>query len=75
MRAVRTGTRVKDGGDARRVIFEVANFQPIENKELKGRFISDWIERNREWVKYVVPAYALFIVAVAITGFVYAPRS
>ncbi|SAL84197.1 inner-membrane translocator [Caballeronia terrestris] len=73
MRAVRTGTRVKDGGDARRVIFEVANFQPIENKELKGRFISDWIERNREWVKYVVPAYALFIVAVAITGFVYGP--
>lgn len=73
MRAVRTGTRVKDGGDARRVNFEVANFQPIENKELKGRFISDWIERNREWVKYVVPAYALFIVVVAITGFVYGP--
>ncbi|SAL85924.1 inner-membrane translocator [Caballeronia choica] len=73
IRAVRTGTRVKDGGDARRVNFEVANFQPIENKELKGRFISDWIERNREWVKYVVPAYALFIVVVAITGFVYGP--
>ncbi|CAE6723349.1 ABC transporter permease subunit [Paraburkholderia nemoris] len=73
MRAVRTGTRVKDGGDARRVTFEVADFQPIENKELKGRFISDWIERNREWVKYVVPAYALFIVVVAITGFVYGP--
>ena len=51
----------------------MANFQPIENKELKGRFISDWIERNREWVKYVVPAYALFIVVVAITGFVYGP--
>ncbi|CAN7800085.1 ABC transporter permease [Paraburkholderia hospita] len=73
IRAVRTGTRVNDGGDARRVIFEVANFQPIENKELKGRFISDWMERNREWVKYVVPAYALFIVVVAITGFVYGP--
>ena len=73
IRAVRTGTRVKDGGDARRVNFEVANFQPIENTELKGRFISDWIERNREWVKYVVPAYALFFVVVAITGFVYGP--
>ncbi|CAE6903070.1 ABC transporter permease subunit [Paraburkholderia domus] len=73
MKAVRTGTRVKDDGDARRVKFEVTNFQPVENKELRGRLIGDWIERNREWVKYVIPAYALFVVVVAITGLVYGP--
>jgi ribose transport system permease protein len=73
IKAVRTGTRVNTGDDARRVTFEVADFRPIENKELKGRFISDWIERNREWVKYVVPAYLLFVAVVAITGFVYGP--
>ncbi|SAL60894.1 ABC transporter permease [Caballeronia telluris] len=73
LKALRTGTRAKDGGDARRVSFEVENFRPIDNTELKGRAIGDWIERNREWVKYVMPAYLLFVAVVAITGFVYGP--
>ena len=58
---------------ARRVKFEVEDFRPIENTELKGRLIGDWIERNREWVKYVVPAYLLFFAVIAITGVVYGP--
>ncbi|SAL54026.1 ABC transporter permease [Caballeronia humi] len=73
MKAVRTGTRAKDDPRARRVSFEVEDFRPLENTELKGRFLSDWIERNREWVKYVVPAYLLFFAVVVITGIVYGP--
>ncbi|MDR5753247.1 MULTISPECIES: ABC transporter permease [unclassified Caballeronia] len=73
LKALRTGTRAKDASDARRVSFEVENFRPIDNTELKGRAIGDWIERNREWVKYVMPAYLLFVAVVAITGFVYGP--
>jgi len=73
LRAMRTGTRAKNDAHARRVSFEVSGFQPIANTELKGRAIADWIERNREWVKYVVPAYLLFFLVVAITGFVYGP--
>lgn len=73
LKAVRTGTRARGGRDARRVTFEVSDFRPIENTELKGRAIADWFERNREWVKYVVPAYLLFVAVVAITGVVYGP--
>jgi ribose transport system permease protein len=73
LKALRTGTRVKNDARARRVSFEVSGFQPIANTELKGRAIADWIERNREWVKYVVPAYLLFFAVVVITGFVYGP--
>jgi ribose transport system permease protein len=72
-KAIRTGTRARDGSHARRVTFEVDDFRPVENTELKGRPIADWIERNREWVKYVVPAYLLFFAVVIITGFVYGP--
>jgi ribose transport system permease protein len=74
LRAWRTGTRAKRGqGGARRVTFEVENFSPIANTELSGRWLTDWIERNREWVKYIVPAYLLFLGVVAVTGFVYGP--
>ncbi|MDR5734799.1 ABC transporter permease [Caballeronia sp. LZ025] len=73
LKAVRTGTRAKDDPHARRVSFEVSDYQPMKNTELKGRALSDWIERNREWVKYVVPAYLLFIAVVVVTGFVYGP--
>lgn len=73
-KAVRTGTRARNDRNARRVSFEVNDFRPVENTELKGRVIGDWIERNREWVKYVVPAYLLFFAVVVITGFVYGPR-
>ncbi|WP_414447632.1 ABC transporter permease [Burkholderia sp. 22PA0099] len=73
LKAVRTGTRARSGRDVRHVRFEVSDFRPIENTELKGRAIADWIERNREWVKYVVPAYLLFIAVIAITGVVYGP--
>ncbi|MDR5857727.1 ABC transporter permease [Caballeronia sp. LZ062] len=73
LKAVRTGTRVKSDARARRVSFQVNDFRPIENTELKGRVIGDWIERNREWVKYVVPAYLLFLGVVAVTGVVYGP--
>jgi ribose transport system permease protein len=72
-KAMRTGTRARDDRNARRVTFEVDDFRPVENTELKGRPIADWIERNREWVKYVVPAYLLFFAVVIITGFVYGP--
>jgi len=72
-KAMRTGTRARDDRHARRVTFEVDDFRPVENTELKGRVIADWIERNREWVKYVVPAYLLFFAVVVITGFVYGP--
>jgi ribose transport system permease protein len=71
--AWRTGTRAKDDPNARRVNFEVEHFRPMENTELKGRVVFDWIERNREWVKYVVPAYLLFFAVIAITGVVYGP--
>src|SRR6266702_1443122 len=71
--AWRTGTRARNDQGARCVKFEVDNFRPIENTELKGRLIGDWIERNREWVKYVVPAYLLFFAVIAITGVVYGP--
>lgn len=74
LKAVRTGTRARNDRNARRVSFEVNDFRPVENTELKGRVIGDWIERNREWVKYVVPAYLLFFAVVVITGFVYGPR-
>ncbi|SAL79514.1 inner-membrane translocator [Caballeronia peredens] len=73
LKAVRTGTRARDDSRARRVTFEVDDFRPIENTELKGRPIADWIERNREWVKYVVPAYLLFFAVVVITAIVYGP--
>ncbi|SAL03527.1 inner-membrane translocator [Caballeronia fortuita] len=73
LKAVRTRTRARDDKNARRVTFEVDDFRPVENTELKGRAIGDWIERNREWVKYVVPAYLLFFAVVVITGFVYGP--
>lgn len=73
LKAMRTGTRAKNDPHARRVSFEVDSFRPVENTELKGRLIADWIERNREWVKYVVPAYLLFFAVVVITGFVYGP--
>ncbi|MGF6958623.1 ABC transporter permease subunit [Paraburkholderia youngii] len=66
-----TGTRARDDRSARRVRFEVSHFQLLENTELKGRLISDWIERNREWVKYVVPAYLLFFAVVGATIAVY----
>jgi ribose transport system permease protein len=72
-KAMRTGTRARDDRNARRVTFEVDDFRPVENTELKGRPIADWIERNREWVQYVVPAYLLFFAVVIITGFVYGP--
>lgn len=76
-KAWRTGTRAGSGGKngqaARRVAFEVADFKPIANTELKGQWLADWIERNREWVKYIVPAYLLFFGVVAVTGFVYGP--
>ena len=68
-----TGTRARNDPGARRVKFEVEDFRTIENTELKGRVIGDWIERNREWVKYVVPAYLLFFAVIAITGVVYGP--
>jgi ribose transport system permease protein len=77
LKAWRTGTRASGGGrsgnGARRVVFEVTDFKPIANTELKGRWLADWIERNREWVKYAVPAYLLFFGVVAVTGFVYGP--
>lgn len=73
LKAVRTGTRVTSDARARRVSFQVNDFRPIENTELKGRAIGDWIERNREWAKYVLPAYLLFIGVVAVTGVVYGP--
>jgi ribose transport system permease protein len=74
MKAWRTGTRAQNGrGGARRVAFEVEDFKPIANTELSGRWLTDWIERNREWVKYIVPAYLLFFGVVAVTGFVYGP--
>lgn len=65
------GTRARDVRDARRVEFEVTGFRPIENAELTGRWLRDWIERNREWVKYVIPAYLLFAAVLLATGFVY----
>lgn len=74
LKAVRTGTRARNDRNARRVSFEVSDFRPVENTELKGRMIGDWIERNREWARYVVPAYLLFFAVVVITGFVYGPR-
>ncbi|WP_017777273.1 ABC transporter permease subunit [Paraburkholderia kururiensis] len=74
LKAVRTGTRARNDRNARRVSFEVSDFRPVENTELKGRVIGDWIERNREWARYVVPAYLLFFAVVVITGFVYGPR-
>ncbi|WP_244851520.1 ABC transporter permease [Caballeronia sp. SL2Y3] len=73
LKAVRTGTRVTRDAQARRVSFQVNDFRAIENTELKGRAIGDWIERNREWAKYVLPAYLLFIGVVAVTGVVYGP--
>ncbi len=66
--AWRTGTRASNDPGARRVKFEVENFRPIENTELKGRVLADWIERNREWVKYVVPAYLLFFAVIVDHG-------
>lgn len=65
------GTYARDTRSARRVGFEVKDFRAIENKELTGRWLPDWIERNREWVKYVLPAYALFVAVIVATGFVY----
>jgi ribose transport system permease protein len=73
LRAWRSGSRVQDGR-ARQVAFEVEEFRPIENTELKGRPVADWIERNREWVKYILPAYLLFVGVLAVTGVVYGPR-
>ncbi|MDR5761821.1 ABC transporter permease [Caballeronia sp. LZ035] len=73
LKALRTGTRARDDRNARRVRFEVNDFRALENTELKGRPLADWIERNREWVKYVVPAYALFFGVVVITAIVYGP--
>ncbi|CAB3765657.1 ABC transporter permease [Paraburkholderia solisilvae] len=72
-KAWRTGTRAQNGAGARRVAFEVADFKPVANTELTGRWLTDWIERNREWVKYIVPAYLLFFGVIAATGFVYGP--
>lgn len=73
LHAWRSGTRPRDERGARRVAFEVEAFRPLENTELKGRWLADWIERNREWIKYVVPAYALFFIVVVVTGIVYGP--
>jgi ribose transport system permease protein len=72
-KAWRTGTRAQNGGGARRVAFEVADFKPVANTELTGRWLTDWIERNREWVKYIVPAYLLFFGVIAVTGFAFGP--
>jgi ribose transport system permease protein len=76
-KAWRTGTRAQNGhkghGGARRVAFEVEDFKPVANTELSGRWLTDWIERNREWAKYIVPAYLLFFGVVVVTGFVYGP--
>jgi ribose transport system permease protein len=71
LRARLDGTWARDTRSARRVEFEVKEFRAIANTELTGKWFSDWIERNREWVKYVVPAYALFVAVVVVTGFVY----
>lgn len=73
LKALRTGTRARDDQDPRRVSFEVADAQPIANVELNGRPIHDWVERNREWVKYVAPSYVLFVAVVAATAAVYGP--
>lgn len=73
LKAVRTGTRVQNDRQARQVTFEVKDFRPIKNDELKGRLVHDWIERNREWAKYVVPAYLLFFAVIVVTAFVYGP--
>lgn len=73
LKAWRSGTRAKDDGRARRVDFAVEHYRAIPNDELRGRALRDWIERNREWVKYVVPAYVLFFAVMATTAFVYGP--
>lgn len=71
LRARLDGTLARDLRGARRVAFEVKDFRPLANNELTGRWLSDWIERNREWVKYVMPAYVLFVAVIAATAFVY----
>lgn len=73
IKALRTHSRAQDDGSARRVDFAVTDFREVENTELTGRFFADWIERNREWARYIVPAYLLFVAVIALTGFVYGP--
>ncbi|HEY4296904.1 MAG TPA: ABC transporter permease [Paraburkholderia sp.] len=74
LRARFDGTFARDTRSARRVVFEVKGFRPVANTELTGQWLTDWIERNREWVKYVVPAYVLFVAVIATTGYVYGFR-
>ncbi|MEM5436502.1 ABC transporter permease [Paraburkholderia diazotrophica] len=73
VKALRTHSRAQDDRRARRVDFAVTDFRAVENTELTGRFVADWIERNREWARYVVPAYLLFVAVIVLTGFVYGP--
>lgn len=74
IRAWRTGNGAHDDPQARQVRFDVAGYRPIENTELSGNALRDWIARNREWVKYIVPAYLLFVVVLVITAVVYGPQ-
>ncbi len=71
--AWRTGSRARNVR-ARQVAFEVRDYRHVENTELKGNLLGDWVERNREWVKYIVPAYVLFVAVLAVTAVVYGPR-
>ncbi|WP_309491410.1 ABC transporter permease [Trinickia mobilis] len=73
MRAWRTGTRARNG-TGRQVRFAGGTTRLAENAELKGSAIANWIEQNREWVQYIVPAYLLLAVVLVITGAVYGPR-
>ncbi|MGR9202323.1 ABC transporter permease [Rhizobium leguminosarum] len=70
-KAFRTGTRATNDSNSRQVRFAVDGYRTIENNELRGRLFADWFEQNREWVKYIVPAYFLFFVVMAVTAWVH----
>ncbi|WP_118180518.1 ABC transporter permease subunit [Paraburkholderia phosphatilytica] len=74
LKAWRTGTRARTGRDVRHVTFEIADARPVANTELHGRWFADWLERNREWVRYIVPAWLLFVGVLAATAVVYGPH-
>ena len=73
LRAWRTGTRASRD-ETRRVQFDNVAPRAISNTELKGNRLGNWLEQNREWVKYIVPAYLLFVAVLVVTGFVYEPQ-
>ena len=72
-RAWRTGTRARNKG-GRKVEFAGDSGRPVANMELTAHPFTRWIEQNREWVKYIVPAYVLFATVLVVTGWVYGPH-